>query len=290
MISFRYHIVSITAVFLALGLGVAFGSTVRPTSALTRSRINALTGDLNNARAEIAGLRGQVQASDAIVKNLAARVTRGALAARQVTYADDGAEGAWEGNVRGVMANATAQDAGSLVLTGNWAAGARASSDLSSIAGSAGISTSGSTPAEAVMGAVGDRLGRPDGMQLLASLVKAGYVRTAPKTPEPWPPAGGGLIVFTSGATTSLAAVGLATFAIHAAATMPVLVVGAAPDDAGAVAVLRGIGGLPPHLATFDSGSTDATGVAAVLALSAAIEGRGGNFGTAPGLSYLPRT
>jgi hypothetical protein len=41
-------------------------------------------------------------------------------------------------------------------------------------------------------------------------------------------------------------------------------------------------------MTTFDSGSADPTGIGSVLALTAAIDGHGGNFGNAPGLSYLP--
>lgn len=48
MINIRYHIVSITAVFLALGIGVALGSTF-----LDRATVNVLDGQINSAEKRI---------------------------------------------------------------------------------------------------------------------------------------------------------------------------------------------------------------------------------------------
>lgn len=48
MINFRYHIVSITAVFLALGIGVALGSTF-----LDRATVDLLDRNISNAEAKI---------------------------------------------------------------------------------------------------------------------------------------------------------------------------------------------------------------------------------------------
>ena len=48
MINIRYHIVSITAVFLALGIGVALGSTF-----LDRATVNVLETQINSAEKRI---------------------------------------------------------------------------------------------------------------------------------------------------------------------------------------------------------------------------------------------
>jgi hypothetical protein len=289
LISFRYHIVSITAVFLALGLGVAVGSAVHPTTALTRERITRMSSDLNDARAEIAALRAQVQGSSAAIKNLATRVNRGALVGRRVLYVNDGGEGAWEGGVRRAMADATAQDVGTITLTDRWTS-AEAPGELRGVAAGTGVTISGDDIGSSLMSAVGDRVGKPEGVSLIDALVKAGYLRTDSKTPAPWPPAGATVVAFTSGASDAPEAGAMAAFGAAAAKSTAVVVLGSAPNQAGAVGALRLQRGLPPRLATFDSGSTDFTGVAPVLALSAAIDAHGGHFGTAPGLSYLPRT
>lgn len=288
MISFRYHIVSITAVFLALALGVTVGSAVHPTTALTRERITRMSSDLNNARAEIAGLRAQVSGETAIVKNLSTRVTRDALLGRQVVFVDDGAEGAWEGGVRRAMSDATATDLGAMTITDRFAS-PDAPNELSTIAATAGVAVDPNNVAGSVMTAAGERFGTPQGSALIDALAKAGYVRTAPKAPAPWPPHGAVVVFFTTDASDAPQAVALATFAAAAAKPTAVTVVGSSPEQAGAVGALRLRRGLPTRLSTFDSGSIDSTGVGSVLALLAAIGSHGGHFGAAPGLSYLPR-
>ncbi|HEX9235182.1 MAG TPA: copper transporter, partial [Actinomycetota bacterium] len=55
MISFRYHLVSIVAVFLALALGVLVGTTV-----VNQGVINDLTNRTNSASKRAADLRKQV--------------------------------------------------------------------------------------------------------------------------------------------------------------------------------------------------------------------------------------
>ena len=286
MISFRYHVVSITAVFLALGLGVALGSTVRPTTVLTKRQLNGLRVDLNNARAEIGDLRNQVQGSSSVVKNLSARVIGGALVGRQLVFVRDGPSSSWEGGIRRAMSTATAQDVGTLTLTGTWS-GPKATGDLSRIAAASGVTVADPGPGAAVMAAIGERLGTPQGADLLSALVKAGYARADAKTTGPWPPAGIAVVALTSGPSTTPESAALAAFGRGAGKATPTLVVAGTTDDLGAVAILRG-GDLLPRMATFDSGSVDPTGIGPVLALTAAIDGHGGNFGNAPGLSYLP--
>jgi hypothetical protein len=285
LISFRYHIVSVTAVFLALGLGIVLGSAVRPTEVATKNSINRLTSQLNDARAAISDLRNQVQSSSSVVKNLSTRAIRGALAGRQVLYVDDGAESSWEGGLRKAMSDATAQEVGTVTLTGKWT-DPEAAADLGAIAAAAGVKVGADGAGPAVMAALGGGLGKPNGAQLAAALTKGGYVRTDAKTPG-LAPLGAGVVTFSSGPATNPQVVALAAFALGAAKAAPVLVVAGASDDLGAVGVVRGDGGLP-RLATFDSGSSDATGVGAVLAMASAIDGHGGNFGSAPGLPYLP--
>src|SRR5213593_2003037 len=62
MINLRYHIVSLTAVFLALGLGILAGTTVIDQQVVKGLRTNtsALRNDLNGVRAEMADLQGQL--------------------------------------------------------------------------------------------------------------------------------------------------------------------------------------------------------------------------------------
>lgn len=66
MINIRYHIVSITAVFLALGIGVALGSTFldRATVDLLENRIGSAEVRIDATEAENAQLKDQLDAAD----------------------------------------------------------------------------------------------------------------------------------------------------------------------------------------------------------------------------------
>ena len=288
MISFRYHIVTITAVFLALALGFVLGAAIRPTEQAVRTSLNDLRSDRDQKRAQIVDLRGQLQQANDIGKNLSTRVIRGALVGRQVVYVDDGTDNSWQGRVRKAMADATANDVGTLTLTDKWTE-AGATSELRRIALDAGIEGASSDAAENVMRVVGEQFGKPPGARLVAELQKAGFVKVDAKTSGAWPPQGASVLTLTSGPATTPEASVIAAFATGTAKATAVLVVADNVDELGAVAILRdGATRVPARLATFDSASTDGTGAGSVLALSAAIDGRGGNFGTAPGLSYLP--
>jgi len=63
MISFRFHVVSITAIFLAIAIGVVIGSTYVDTAVadLLRNRINTVEESVDDARAENARLEGELE-------------------------------------------------------------------------------------------------------------------------------------------------------------------------------------------------------------------------------------
>ncbi len=287
MISFRYHIVTITAVFLALALGFVLGAAIRPTEQAVKNNVVTLTREINDKRAEIVGLRNQMQQSDETVKNLSSRVVRGALVGRQVVYVDDGTGTPWQGRVRKAMSDATAHDVGTLRLTEKWR-DPNAAADLNAVAAASGVKSTGNVGSD-LMAALGQQLGTPKGAELVTALAKADLVKTDTKTQGMWPPQGAAVLTLTAGQPTTPQSTALAAFARAAARAIPVLVAAGTPANPGAVGALRNTGGgLPPRLATFDSGSTDPTGAGPVLALTAAIDARGGNFGAAPGLPYLP--
>jgi hypothetical protein len=62
LISFRYHIFTIVAIFLAVGLGLLFGTSVVQPALIRdlRRQANQLTRDLSNTRAEVSTLKAQV--------------------------------------------------------------------------------------------------------------------------------------------------------------------------------------------------------------------------------------
>ena len=286
MISFRYHIVTITAVFLALALGFVLGAAIRPTEQAVKSNVDRLTGEVSEKRAQIVDLRNQLQQTNGVVKNLSTRVVRGALIGRQVVYMDDGNAKSWQGRVRKAMSDATAKDVGTLTVTAKWM-DPKSADDLNAIAAAGGIERGGDT-GRAVIGALGDRLGGPEGAELVSALAKGGFLKTDAKIEGAWPPQGAVVVTLTAGLPTAEPALMAAAFARASAKVTPTLVVSGTAQDPGAVAALRDEAGGLPRLATFDSVGVDPAGAGSVLALSAAIDGRGGDFGLATGLPFLP--
>jgi Copper transport outer membrane protein, MctB len=63
LISFRYHIFTIVAIFLAVGLGLLFGSSVVQPALIEEleNQANQLTQDLSDTRAEVSDLKAQVE-------------------------------------------------------------------------------------------------------------------------------------------------------------------------------------------------------------------------------------
>jgi hypothetical protein len=64
LISFRYHIFTIVAIFLAVGLGLLFGTSVVQPALIAdlRKQANQLSQDLSDTRAEVNDLKDQVSA------------------------------------------------------------------------------------------------------------------------------------------------------------------------------------------------------------------------------------
>jgi Copper transport outer membrane protein, MctB len=75
LISFRYHIFTIVAIFLAVGIGLLFGTSVVQPALIRdlRRQTQQLTSDLKDTRAEVSRLQGEVanlQASGDILSSL----------------------------------------------------------------------------------------------------------------------------------------------------------------------------------------------------------------------------
>ncbi len=86
MINFRYHVVSIVAVFLALAIGIVLGSTeLRGTAfnALTRTS-NTLNNELNAKKAQVSALNQLVSADEAFAQAAEPQLLHGLLAGQRV--------------------------------------------------------------------------------------------------------------------------------------------------------------------------------------------------------------
>lgn len=90
MIDFRYHVVSIIAVFLALALGLVLGSTVVDNVILqgTKKTANNLQQKNNDLRQELLALQGQERSSESFVKTMAPKILANELAAKSVVIVE----------------------------------------------------------------------------------------------------------------------------------------------------------------------------------------------------------
>ena len=119
MIDFRYHLVSIVAVFLALAIGIVLGSTELKGTTLDALRgVNSsLTHQLNAAEAQRNSYAQQAGASDAFLKTAESRLLGGTLSGdRVVIVTEPGAASSVVAGVKTAAALAGAAITGTVAL------------------------------------------------------------------------------------------------------------------------------------------------------------------------------
>ena len=86
MISFRYHLVSIVAVFLALALGIVVGTTALngPITKDLRNQVDDLKGQRDDLAAQVKSLRGQVDDADKFAATYGPQLVDGTLTDKDV--------------------------------------------------------------------------------------------------------------------------------------------------------------------------------------------------------------
>ena len=86
MIDFRYHLVSIIAVFLALAVGIVLGTAALngPIQDVLNDNISRLSSDKRALEADVQELRGQVRASDEFALAVGPGLVRGTLTDHRV--------------------------------------------------------------------------------------------------------------------------------------------------------------------------------------------------------------
>ena len=86
MINFRYHVVSLTAVFLALAIGLVVGTAALngPMADSLNDSVNALAKDNKNLREQVSHLREEVNREEDFVEEAAPRILAGTLSSRRV--------------------------------------------------------------------------------------------------------------------------------------------------------------------------------------------------------------
>jgi hypothetical protein len=211
MIDFRYHLVSIVAVFLALAIGIVLGATELQgsTLGLLRAENNSLTNKLNEAYAERDGFAQDAGASDTFLQAAEPKLLNGTLAGDKVVLVTE--PGAPSAIIDGIEKAAGAGYAGATV-TGTVALQPKFNdlsgttrSSLSAIDAEVAATDGAVLPAAdgqqtvyqqyaayliatAILGKAGGPPGLtvPDAQGLLAAYAKSGYLTTSG---APWNPA-----------------------------------------------------------------------------------------------------
>lgn len=299
MISFRYHVVSIAAVFLALAVGVVLGSagvSDRLLSAVS-SEADDLAGQVQTLRAERDDLAAGQRASDEFARRVGPAAVSGLLQGSSVTLVTSGADPSDRDAVVALLQQAGATVGGEVALTpavGDPARGDQlreltaellptgaqlpAATDTGSLVGGllSGIvlAPAGQQPVQPITAQQADAV--------LAGLAAAGFV--APGTrPQP----GNVALVLTGGALQGVDAGDAAAVVARLAAQLDRAGGGAvlagrtgSADSTGAVGVARADPGIVQGVSTVDDAQTGAGQVSAVLALREQLDGRAGSYGT----------
>ena len=92
MLDFRYHALSLVAVFLALGIGIVLGSSLGDTvvSQANRDIANSLRGDLANARRDASAAHSAVAQRERLLEAAFVRIAASKLAGRRVAVVASG--------------------------------------------------------------------------------------------------------------------------------------------------------------------------------------------------------
>ncbi|MDQ4005293.1 MAG: copper transporter [Actinomycetota bacterium] len=124
MISFRFHLVSLVAVFLALGVGVLTGTTVlnRGIVRQLQNQTEGLSGDLDELRASVNRLESEAEVWSAFGEETMGPLLSGRLAGRQIVIVtQEGTDGATLTGVRRSLEEAGAEVVALLAVSGRMA-------------------------------------------------------------------------------------------------------------------------------------------------------------------------
>jgi hypothetical protein len=309
VISLRYHVISIGAVFMALALGVLLGSTT-----LSDSLLSGISGQKAELGEQVVGLQAQrnslnAQLSDAdqFATGIGPLAVRGLLPQRTVVVitTPDAAQSD-EQAVTDLLRAAGADVTGQIQLTDAFSDPNRASqlTDLITQLIPAGAQLPVASDAGTLAGALfGDLVLRnrttnaPQATEderaaALTALTSAGFIKSAQQIPPAQL-----AIVLTGGAQTGDSAEDRATmlarFATQLQHTGAGTVLAGATGSAaafGAIGVVRADSSAN-QLSTVDNNNTAAGHLTTILALQEQLTGKSGNYGTSStAQSPLPNT
>lgn len=304
MISFRYHIVSIIAVFLSLALGIVVGTTALngPITKDLRHQVDSLKGDRNSLSGQVKTLQGEVGDGEQFATKYAAQIVKGSLQKTNVLILGlPGASGGVKDRLAGMVTAAGGKVTGRVQLSGDYTdpkRGAQIIQYATSQVAPVGLKYPNSDDPGQVGGALLAYvlLGKAQPDELKS--VMAGFSTMQMLKPEgsdnvtPSP----NVIVVTNGSLPDKDARGATQLALITELQRQgghIVVAGdtAAATDSGVVALVRGDGTDRSAVATVDNADTALGQVSTILALAGvskpAPDTVVGHYGTAGGAKAL---
>jgi len=299
VISFRYHLVSIIAVFLALALGIVVGTTALngPITTDLRKQVNTLKGDRNALALQVRTLQGQVGDASSFAEAFGAQIVDGALDKKDVLLiVMPGASATTRDGVDKEISAAGGKITGRLELTSSYV-DERRGTDITSLATS-GLHPQGLTlPVVNDPGKIGGALlafvllglGQPtDLTQVLGGFSELHMVSVDGSSISPSKTV---VVIGTGSMPTDSYAAGMELSFVDALqdAGGHVVVAGnaASASQAGLVASVRGSGADKNTVSTVDNADTAIGEVSTALALADIVNSNVGHYGTGKGADAL---
>ncbi|MEA2433216.1 MAG: hypothetical protein QOG54_673 [Actinomycetota bacterium] len=307
MIDFRYHLISLIAVFLALGLGILMGSVVLDEQLVNRlnDRVNGLSTSLDERRAEVEDLRTTMDTFQDYAQATQAQLISGELAGDQiVAITFEGTDGSVVDAISDSIDTAGGTVVSRLTLTDRFALRDQAERDqlaliLRSTSGTAAeLRDEAGTDLGLRAAAAASQRDLPRGSfspderleGLIDELQEAGFLGLSRTTPNQTVPPGASFVIVGGGADPlPWKATSLAVALGNSIADLGVTVTAAEPSNSvwQFVDAFRSDGKASAQVSTVDHADTVPGRVALVLALKAALNGQTGHYGADSGASSV---
>ncbi len=300
MISYRYHLVSVIGIFLAIALGVVIGTTALNGAVVgdLRRQVSDLKSQSANQSGQITSLTAQAGNADQIVNTFGARISAGALSKKAVVVlAGPGASTDVQNAVIAQIKAAGGTVSAQLQLTNDFVNPARAS-DIKALATSGAHPVGLQYPNTDDAGALaGSLLGwvllghgqATDLTQVLSGFGSLNMIKPLGATPAP-----GNAVVLISTGTLPAGGPGQTLLSMlgqlaSPASGGPTVLAGDAASDigGGVVALARANTAVNQTVSTVDNAGTAVGQLGTALALSQAIAKHVGQYGTGAGASSV---
>lgn len=298
MISFRYHLVSVIAVFLALALGILVGTTGLNGAILSdlKKQVRTLRGETSSLRASNDSLTTVAANDEKFASTYLQPILAGRLTGRTVAVISaPGTSGKLKNGANAALTAAGAKVVTQIQLSPSFIDPARSSDIVSLLAGPAlpyGIqlpaSSDASVQAGAVLGYVISGRGKPTDLGQVLSSFSGLHMLSVNDTPHKAALAvvlTNGTFVKTDGRAKAMPSV---VTELHAYGIKTVVAGDTVSStQSGLIEAVRADGTLSSSVSTVDNADSSIGQVSTALALAGLVLGQSGQYGTGAGADSL---